>query len=223
MQPEPPLEYKEGGLLSLEHKGASDTFVFCDFLKPGVQSVLVFDPLTKQLYYKQIGVKVREVDASHEPLGRAPRASTGYALHESEVANEIKKQVFADFKKDNKSILKMAFLKDTELRIFRPFKYLHDHREVNSCMVELFQQYVVIKDAFTIIAAEGGDYPNISEDTFKRFCSEHGIVDRLLSEEDLNAIFFETNVEYVEDVEDNNPDDLLNRSEFLEILMRIAA
>ena len=46
-KPDKPLEYPEGGLLSLEHNDASDTFVFCDFLQPGVQSVLVFDPQTK--------------------------------------------------------------------------------------------------------------------------------------------------------------------------------
>jgi len=35
-------------------------------------------------------------------------------------------------------------------------------------------------------------------------------------------VFADANVEYVEDEDDNNPDDLLNRKEFLEIFTRIA-
>jgi hypothetical protein len=35
-------------------------------------------------------------------------------------------------------------------------------------------------------------------------------------------MFVDCNIEYAEDEEDNNPDDLLNRKEFLELFMRIA-
>lgn len=58
------------------------------------------------------------------------------------------------------------------------------------------------------------------------FCNEYKIISRcryhLFSQEDLSRIFKESNIEWVEDEDDANPDDMLNRSEFLEILMRIA-
>ena len=58
------------------------------------------------------------------------------------------------------------------------------------------------------------------------FCKKNKIISNAkrhrFEQADLEKIFEETNVEWVEDEADANPDDLLNRSEFLEILMRIA-
>ena len=54
------------------------------------------------------------------------------------------------------------------------------------------------------------------------FCRENGILDENFTEEDLIKIFEQANIEYFEDEEDANPDDMLNRKEFLEMLIRIS-
>ena len=79
-----------------------------------------------------------------------------------------------------------------------------------------------MKNAFIILSTEYGQYPNIDEDNFTEFCSQNNIFDHLFTKKHMAEVFKETNIEYIEDEDDNNPDDLLNRSEFLEIWMRIA-
>ena len=101
-----------------------------------------------------------------------------------------------------------------------------DQREIDKCVMLLVRDYGAIKDAFLIAASESGCYPNISKEYMLSFCKKHRIMSssqrHRFEEADLEEIFEETNKEWVEDEDDANPDDLLNRSEFLEILMRIA-
>jgi len=134
--------------------------------------------------------------------------------------------MFADFKCDHAAIMKTSFVKDTEPRRFRPYKFMTDQKEIDACVMLLVREYGAIKDVFLIAASESGFYPNISQDYMIDFCKQNKIMSNAkryrFEQADLEKIFEETNMEWVEDEADANPDDLLNRSEFLEILMRIA-
>ena len=72
------------------------------------------------------------------------------------------------------------------------------------------------------MSAKSGNYPNIDEEYFTKFCEETRIIDEDFTHKDLQMVFKEVNVELEADLFDNNPDDLLNRKEFMEIFMRIA-
>jgi hypothetical protein len=134
--------------------------------------------------------------------------------------------MFADFKCDHAAIMKTSFVKDTQPRRFRPYKFMTDQKEIDACVLLLVREYGAIKDVFLIAASESGFYPNISQDYMIDFCKKNKIMSNTkrhrFDQADLEKIFEETNMEWVEDEADANPDDLLNRSEFLEILMRIA-
>jgi len=54
-----------------------------------------------------------------------------------------------------------------------------------------------------------------------QICTDFNFFDDFFNKQDLSQIFDDANVEYNDDEDDNNPDDLLNRKEFLEIMMRI--
>ena len=135
---------------------------------------------------------------------------------------EIRKKVFKAFRDDSTSVLKLAFLKDTNPDLFKPYKFIKLSRDIEECLKLIHDNFKIIKDAFIILSCENRCYPNIDENFFAQFCIENGIIDKLFTAKDLSKIFVETNFEYVEDADDMNPDDLLNRSEFLEIFMRIA-
>jgi len=134
--------------------------------------------------------------------------------------------MFADFKCDHAAIMKTSFVKDTQPSRFRPYKFMTDQKEIDACVMLLVREYGAIKDVFLIAASESGFYPNISQDYMTDFCKKNKIMSNAkrhrFEQADLEKIFEETNMEWVEDEADANPDDLLNRSEFLEILMRIA-
>ena len=86
----------------------------------------------------------------------------------------------------------------------------------------LLQNFKSLKDTFLLMSAQCGNYPNIDEDYFAKFCKKTKIIDQDFSLKDLQLVFVEVNEELELDVDDQNPDDLLNRKEFLEIFMRIA-
>ena len=134
----------------------------------------------------------------------------------------MRKQVFRDFKTDNTSIIKVAFLKDTRPSIFKPYKYMSSQFLINACLAIFLQNFKGLKDTYLILAAKSGCYPNIDEAHIMKFCRDTGVLDAALTEQDLSVIFHAANVEYEEDEEDENPDSLLNRKEFLELFLRIA-
>lgn len=49
-------------LFDFETSGNNNIFVYSDFVKPGVHTVLVYDPKEDQIYYKQIAVKMRKIE-----------------------------------------------------------------------------------------------------------------------------------------------------------------
>jgi hypothetical protein len=67
----------------LEKEELNDVFVFADFVKPGVHTILVYDPLTNDLYFKQVGVRVR----------RAPHAAPGSGSQDADAAKWREKQL----------------------------------------------------------------------------------------------------------------------------------
>ena len=113
-------------------------------------------------------------------------------------------------------------MKDTNPKVFKPYKFVRDQRDIDGSLRAILQDYKGIKDAFIILAAQSGFYPNIDDVTMTNFCKKFGIIDENFTEEDLAHIFEQANIEYFEDEEDQNPDDQLNRKEFLELLVRIA-
>lgn len=200
-----------------------DCFVFSELVKPGTHSVIIYDPLTDEFYWRMVAVKPRS--KAHVAVDHVKPALVSRRSFEGEPDNvrEIRKKIFKDFKVDSSSILKLALLKDTNPELFKPYKFMRSTMEIERCIVEIHKNYQVIKNAFLILAVESHRcYPNIDEGSFRELCHDRGVIDHLFTEQDLTAVFAETNFEYVEDVDDNNPDDLLNRSEFLEIFMRIA-
>lgn len=77
-----------------------------------------------------------------------------------------------------------------------------------------------------LLVARSDTYPNVCEQDMFAFCLEHKIISNCryhpFTRADFTRIYETTNIEWVPDELNANPDDLLNRSEFLEILMRIA-
>lgn len=49
-------------LFDFENTGNNNVFVYSDFVKPGVHTVLVYDPLQNEIFYKQIAVKMRKIE-----------------------------------------------------------------------------------------------------------------------------------------------------------------
>lgn len=46
-------------MIRFEREEADDVFIYSDFVRPGVHTVLVYDPVTNNLYHKQVGVELR--------------------------------------------------------------------------------------------------------------------------------------------------------------------
>ena len=101
-----------------------------------------------------------------------------------------------------------------------------DQAQIDECVTLLIQNFKALKDVFLLLAARSDTYPNICEQDMFAFCLEHKIISNCryhpFTRVDFAKVYADTNIEWVDDEFDENPDDLLNRSEFLEILMRIA-
>jgi hypothetical protein len=202
----------------LEAQESNNSFIFGDFLSPGTHSVIVYDPKTNELYYKLIAVDVRVHDHSSVDVKR-PKA--GKADTKEELA-KLNRLLFNEYHGDTSAMINMSFRKDTDADLFKPYKYMTDFTQVEGCLTTIKKNFDVFKTCFVILAAESGQYPNIDEKHLTKFCARHLIIDDLCTLDDIKQIFIDTNFEYIDDTEDQNPDDLLNRSEFFEIWMRIA-
>jgi len=89
-----------------------------------VHSIVVYDPAKDKLFFKHIVVTLKQHD--HMTVNMHGRLSNlknqKLALIQEEM--RIRKQVFQEFKSDNGSILRLAFLKDTDHKHFRPYRYM---------------------------------------------------------------------------------------------------
>jgi hypothetical protein len=75
------------------------------------------------------------------------------------------KKMFEDFKVDNTAIIKVAFIKDTNPKIFKPYKFVRNQKDIDGCLQAILQNFKGIKDTFIILSAKSGFYPNLDEDT----------------------------------------------------------
>ena len=110
-------------LFNLESSEINDVFVYSQFVKPGVQTVLIFDPLTNKIYYKQIGIHLRKNDHNPSSIKTEPSAS-----HNTDTSHQIaaRKQIFNDFKLDTAAVMKLCIILDTQPKMFKPYKYMSD-------------------------------------------------------------------------------------------------
>jgi NLR family CARD domain-containing protein 3 len=79
----------------------------------------------------------------------------------------------------------------------------------------------VLKNTFTdLIAKEVDDYPNVGWLSFSTFAERCHLVDGHCRPADIDRLFIAVNFEEVKT--DENPDKLLTRYEFLELIVRVA-
>jgi hypothetical protein len=90
-------------------------------------------------------------------------------------------------------------------------------QEVNDV---LWVYYSELKDQFTTLIANIGCYPVVNWLDFVNACKDWKIVDRNLTQQDIDRIFIAVNFEEVD--LDANDDSSLCRYEFMEIMVRIA-
>ena len=82
------------------------------------------------------------------------------------------------------------------------------------------QNYEALKEIFVAGCVEGGCGIEFKSTPFIKFMKRAGVVDRNLTTSIIDTYFSATN--YEESDNDDNPDNALQRFEFLEILIRVA-
>ena len=95
-----------------------------------------------------------------------------------------------------------------------------DKADLKRCEEIVIQNYAELKHIFTSLIS-GIEFPNIGWLTFTQYVEKIHLVDRYCTMSIIDSNFIATNYE-IEDMEEN-PDRALNRYEFIEFLVRIAA
>ena len=95
-----------------------------------------------------------------------------------------------------------------------------DKADLQKCEELVRENYADLKHIFTALTSNL-EFPNIGWARFKNYIEQIRLVDRNCSMSLIDSIFIATNYE-LEDMTEN-PDRALNRYEFIEFLVRVAA
>lgn len=98
-------------------------------------------------------------------------------------------------------------------------RFIKDPVEIKACWTTVQQNFVKLKDIFTSLIARS-NFPNISINDFEIFSGTCQFFDKNVSLSTIGRLFISSNYEVV--ANDENPDRLLCRYEFFELLLRIA-
>ena len=128
------------------------------------------------------------------------------------------KSVFAKWREDTPKVLSTAFT--TDAQFMKCNKFIKEEKDKNDTFDVMLKYYSNLKNQFINQIGSMKSYPVIDWLDFVSHCNDWGIVDKNLTQADIDRIFVATNFEE-EDLEDND-DSSLCRYEFSEILIRMA-
>jgi hypothetical protein len=130
-----------------------------------------------------------------------------------------RESLFRDYIEDTPETLRKIFENDFKNSKYnRLIKKKEDLNEVKELLWSKY--YRMLKRSFQYYGSTSVSYPYISLLEFGKICKDTGIADANLPQRDIDRAFVATNFE-VEDQQDN-PDSMLCRFEFLEIMYRLA-
>lgn len=128
--------------------------------------------------------------------------------------------VFNDWQEDTDFILKSAFQCDME--VIKLYYFIRGE-DLKMCERSVLFNFSDLKKIFTILAAKS-NYPVVSWTAFVDYCRECDILDETVTTERLFEAFELVNEENqkINNPMVNNPEDELQRYEFIELLFRVA-
>ena len=128
--------------------------------------------------------------------------------------------MFQYWHEDTPKLLAKAFKLDFErCKISRMIRTTIEREEIYN---KLFEYYAYIKEEFSSIIVKSS-YPHITWNDFTMYTQQKGIISKEISLSVLDRLFITVNVDLDVNDDDGNPDRELCRSEFLEIIVRIAS
>ena len=178
--------------------GETDVYVFTAYLKPGLHSIIIYDPIENLYYKKTIVVELNQasdkkiildnmVEELQSEMKRKFRKSTNvFRTWQGDIDfNSIENYIQNGVPLTKTIVLKNAFNNDTIPKNFRPYFFMRDPVDVDKCIVILQTRFRDIKNLFVHLGATRGKnhsknqylgYPFITLDRMKDFLEELGIV-----------------------------------------------
>ncbi len=204
-----------GTFTNNEHKGIQfnqkeDCFEYYDYIPPGIHN------------YKIYWIRNQE----SEPHQILKEGSISIKPRDAEIPMKLERKfdlpfvkersAFADFKLEDENALNKAF--ELDVRKFRLKDLQIKKTEADKILMCLYQKYKILKSIFMHYAANT-TFPTLSLDGFGDYLQEIKLYDNDFKRQDAVKMVLAMKEE---DEANETPQNSLNRSEFIESLLRIA-
>jgi hypothetical protein len=203
--------------IAMAYNENDQMYHFIDYIPPGLhhyQIALVRDSNyshQKILVETDLNVDMREkeikpnLDFTSSPSPKKLKKSFDHA-----------RSVFAEFRIDCDSVAKICFQND--FKFIKLHNFMHKPEEIEKVYIILEKEFINIKNVFLHYLANSVNYPFLNLDATQRFVKECEIIDDKIPLGEITRAFYLTNIE--EEEQEDNPNTLLCRFEFFEIICR---